>query len=172
MRSLLILCCLTSFIGAAAEEKLIYPLPPEGNVAVKSDVVYDAAAGQSLKFDLYRPRHVEDSRALPVIVFLNGIGAGWIRKHVQYTSWARLVTTADFAGVTMDSHSDAARSFDSLIAYLQSHAKQLGIGPDRVLVYACSSNVSAALPIVMDANRSYIKGAIIYYGAGEVSSFR
>jgi len=124
-----------------------------------------------LRADLFIPR--KSSAPVPVAVFLNGIGADWIRTHAQYQGWGKLVTGAGLAGVAMDSAPDAIEaSFDQLLKYLRVHAKDLRIDPERILLWSCSSNVRAGVPLAMDEKREYIKGAVIYYGSASPPRLR
>ena len=144
---------------------------PDPATFVSTTVTYRKSAAQELKADLFLPKRV--SSAIPVAIFLNGIGADWLRTHAQYQGWARAATGAGFAGVAMDSAPGAVESsFDDLILYLRSRAAELTIDPDTVVVWSCSSNVAAGLPLVMDAKRTYIKAAVAYYGSASLSRTR
>ncbi len=95
---LLVVACAGS--EARAEDRFVAPLPPDAEVQLRRDVEYVSdAAGRAL-FDLYRPARA--SAPVPVVVFVNGIGAPWLRGHVQYTSWPRAVTARGLAGIAMD----------------------------------------------------------------------
>jgi dienelactone hydrolase len=160
---------LVSATVSAQEMRFLYPLP-DANAFTKTLIVYSTTS-KELKADIYRPANV--AAALPVAIFLNGIGADWIRTHSQYSGWATLVTTAGLAGIAMDADASAPeKSFDTLIEYLRAHAAELKVDPSNVVVYSCSSNVQAGLPLVSSASRPYIRSAVVYYGAGEVTDFR
>src|SRR5687767_2401476 len=155
--------------AAAAQDTFVAPLPEDTQLLVTRDLEYATSGGRSLRFDLYRP--INAAGPLPVAVMLNGVAADWMRQHVQYTGWGRYVTTSGFAGVTMDATA-ATADFDRLIAHLRSNASSLGLDPSRVVVWACSANVRAGLPLVSDPARSYIAGAVLYYGTGEAAQLR
>jgi hypothetical protein len=94
-RLLLVAACAVS--EARAEDRFVAPLPADSELQIRRDVEYIAdGAGRAL-FDLYRPARA--SAPVPVVVFVNGIGASWMRGHVQYTSWPRAVTARGLAGV-------------------------------------------------------------------------
>jgi dienelactone hydrolase len=167
------LCALYGAVAAplAAQDRFVAPLPPDADVVVTRDVEYARTGDATLKFDLYRARTARDP--VPVVILLNGIGADWMRGHVQYMGWGRYLTTRGMAGVTMDSAEGAVpENFDRLLAYLEAHAGALGIDPSRLVVWACSANVTAALPLVQDVHRGRVSGAVMYYGTGEVSAYR
>jgi len=161
------------FFAAVAfgqSQKWTYPLPAANQISFSDRIEYRVAGGVSLKFDLYRPK--ASSAPTPVVLFVNGIGAPDLRKWEQYTSWGRAVTARGLAGVTFDTHAtDVAGDIDVLIGYLRKNAAQLNLDAENIVVYACSSNVTVGLPFVSQP-RSNIKGAVIYYGAAEVPSFR
>ena len=147
------------------------PLPPDAQLHITKDAEYGKSGERSLKFDLYRPAAA--TAPLPVAVMLNGIGAEWMRAHIQYTGWARYVTSRGFAGVTMDSaEATVPADFDKLMAHLRANAGSLGIDPGRIVVWACSANVRAGLPLVSDPSRTYLAGAVMYYGTSDVARFR
>jgi tetratricopeptide (TPR) repeat protein len=56
--------------------------------------------------------------------------------------------------------------------YLREHASELGIDAGNVILWACSSNVVAGLPLAMDPRNTAIKAAVIYYGSAPVSEIR
>lgn len=148
---------------------LRYPLPSAETFEEVSGTVYRTVGGRELQFDLYRPPHSQRS---PVVVFLNGVGSADLKRWPIYRDWGRVVTARGLAGITMDSRTDnVAEDFRALLDYLHGHAAELGIAPDNVLLWACSANVMAGLPIAMDPRNRELRAAIIYYGAGEVKNF-
>src|SRR5262245_211782 len=93
---------LALLLGAAAHaDKLVYPLPPDSEVGLQKDLKYSG----DLRFDLYRPARQES--ALPVVLFMNGIGMG-MRGFEQYTGWSKLVAGSGLAAVTYDSREGKA----------------------------------------------------------------
>jgi hypothetical protein len=158
---------------AAAQDRFMAPLPPDADVTITRDVTYATVANRAFKFDLYRPRAGAASARFPVVIFLNGVGGDWMRGHVQYSSWPRYVTKAGLAGISMDAgEGTTAADFDRLVKYLGDHAAELGIDPDRLVVWSCSANVGSGLPLVQDPQRTNIVSAVVYYGSGTVSTFR
>ena len=151
----------------AAEQKLVYPVPPDSQVHLQKDIPYSGG----LRFDLYSPAH-QDS-PVPVVLFMNGVGAGDIRTWGQYTGWGRLVTASGFAGVVYDSHEGGViEDTQALLRYLREHAAGLQIDAGNVALWACSANVTSGLPLAMDARNTAIKAAVIYYGMAPVKEIR
>jgi len=159
--------------SAHAQMKLVQPLPADPSISALHDVNYRTVDRRTLKFDLYRPTGYAPSAPLRLAIFLNGTGNPEMRGWGQYTGWGRLVTTVGLAGVVFDTHPDGiGEDLDSLMEYLREHRSDLHVDPDSTVLFACSANARAGLPIVMDKRRTYLKAAVIYYGAGPVEQFR
>jgi hypothetical protein len=155
---------------AAAEDRFLGPVPVEASVTVTRDLVYATVDGKALKADVVRP--AARSALTPVVVLVNGIGAEWMRSHAQYTGWARAAATRGLAGVTLDTREGhTAEDVRALLAHLEG---QPGLGLDlkRVLLWSCSANVQAGLPLAMDPTLPSVKGAVVYYGHATVPRFR
>lgn len=151
---------------ALAQQKLVVALPAASTYR-QTSTVYGTEAGKELKADVFRPRSARGP--VPVVVFLNGIGADGLRTHPQYSGWAALVTTAGLAGVAMDAvPGKIFESFDRLLTHLRANAKVLGVDPERVVVWSCSANVLAGLPLVHRPETRNLRGAVVYYGYGEL----
>ncbi len=149
---------------------LRYTLPAPSNVEEVSGTVYRKVGGRQLQFDLYRPAAAERS---PVVVFLNGIAVDELKRWPIYRDWGRVVTWRGLAGITMDLRvASVAEDFRALLDYLHSHAAALRLDPENVLLWACLANVTAGLPVAMDSHNQELRGAVIYYGSGEVKDLR
>lgn len=150
----------------SAQDRFMAPLPSDSAVQIRRDIVYSGP----LVFDLYLPTKRE--KPVGVVVFVNGIGANWMRSHVQYTGWARAVTARGLAGITMDSR-EASVDDDvkALLAYLKSHAAELGVDASRIALWSCSANVRRGLPLVQMLG-SEVRSGVAYYGTGETKDFR
>lgn len=149
----------------AAEEHFVYPLPAESAVSIQKDQVYKTAGDRSLHFDLYRPAN-SPSGALPVVVFMQGVGGGDVRNWAQYIGWGKLVTTIGMAGIVYDSHEGSVtEDARDLLAYLKNNAAKLYLDADTVVLWACSANARAGMPFAMDPRQTPIKAAVFYYGA-------
>jgi len=155
--------------GAAAEERFVAPLPPEAAVEVRAGLVYARPEGRELAFDLYLP--AQRTGLVPVVVFLNGIGADWLRGHAQYVGWGRAVTARGLAGVTMDTREGAIEEdLRALLDHLRQERVALGIDPDRAALWSCSANAKAGLPLAQSLDG--LAAGVVYYGRGDVATFR
>jgi tetratricopeptide (TPR) repeat protein len=59
-----------------------------------------------------------------------------------------------------------------LLAYLRQHADELGVDPEQMIVWSCSANAKVGTAIVTDPQLTNVRGGIIYYGNGNVGSYR
>ena len=126
--------------------------------------------GDGLQMDLYRPR--EARGPLPVFIFFN-IATGADRSNFFYRPWAEIAASQGLIAVLPDlTFEQNAREFDTLVAHITANAGSLGADPAAIAVFAGSGNVSRALPLLQDPSRTSIASAVMYYGRGEVASFR
>src|SRR5512139_3354206 len=84
-------------LAAPAEDRFLGPVPEPAALAVQRDAPY--RAGPALVMDVYRPAGI--ATPLPALVLVNGIGAGWMRGHPQYTGWAQAAAARGMAGITL-----------------------------------------------------------------------
>ena len=59
-----------------------------------------------------------------------------------------------------------------LFAHLAKEGASLRIELSRLAVWACSGNVGAALPLLMDGGAAGVRAAAILYGTGNAAAFR
>jgi acetyl esterase/lipase len=144
---------------------VVYRLAAAERVTVKRDVAYKTAGATTLKMDVYYPPDIAGDARLPVVVFVNGVGAQNFKEWGQYTSWARLVAASGLVAVNYESRqTETAADTDDLIKYLRANASALKIDENKVAIWACSANVRTALPLVMQPERRYVRAAVFYYG--------
>jgi tetratricopeptide (TPR) repeat protein len=128
-------------------------------------------AGEVL-FEVTTPHVPRAGERFPAVVFVNGVGADF-RAWKIYTDWARLVAARGMAGVVYQgSPTDPAASLEALIAHLRALGAELGIEGERLALWACSANVTTALPYLMGTPPSAVRGAVLYYGSTRVPAIR
>ena len=133
--------------------------PRAEKVEVRKNVAYDGER----KFDLYRPPNA--SGALPVVIFLNGIGQPSLKEWGQYTSWPRLVAARGMAAISYEtSGDDVAAQTEALLRYLRQHAAELKIDPKRVALWSCSANVRLGTALIASHAADDFRAAVFYYG--------
>src|SRR5262249_23725165 len=100
-------------------------------------------------------------------------GSRPFRATEIYRSWARLLAAHGMAGVIIDSEAaHAAENLGQSVDHLRKNGAALGIDGERLGVWACSANGTAALPWLMSAAPEAVRTAVIYYGSGEISRTR
>lgn len=136
------------------------------------DLEYGTAGTTRLAMDVYAPAGASTSR-LPALIFFNR-AVGKDRSEGMngfYAQWARSAASRGLVGILPDLRDGSeAADFRMLVAFLEEHGGELGVGP--IAVYAASGNVSAAFPVIEDPSMTSLKAAVIYYGTGRVENFR
>lgn len=149
-----------------AAPHLVYQSPEMSKVIVQENQVYKTLNDTTRNFDIYYPPNykISNNNLLPVVLFMN-VGIPAIPDWNIYKDWAKAMAINGMIGVTYQSYQNSAMSdAENIITYLRQNAAKLGIDADKIGIWACSANVSIALPIVMQPNRSYIRCAAFYYG--------
>lgn len=150
---------------AQPEQRLVLTEPAPNRYRVVRNFQF----GEGLHADLYQPRETGISA---VLIFANATGADY-SKWPGYISWAKYVAAGGVTAVLYQSTNTRPLSdFDTLIEALRAKAGALRIDPDRIAIWGSSANVKVALPVAMDAQRTYLCAAVIYYGAAPVDAIR
>ncbi len=151
---------------------VIWTVPEAKNTRVVRGVHYSGEGAGSLVMDLTYPSGGDASKRWPAVVFVNGVG-GKLNDWEIYKSWARLVAAHGLVGITAESDpGKPAESVRTLFAYLGRESAALRIDSSRLAVWACSGNVSAALPLLMDGAAAGVRAAAILYGTGNAATLR
>ena len=144
-------------------------------VTVRRDVPYGKAGGADLALDLYYPPDFREGSKRPAVVFINGVGdrpGSKLKEWGIYKSWGRLVAASGWIGVTFEARSNSPEDIGGVFAFLRAGADRLGVDADRIGAWACSGNVTAGLPFLMNGAGPGVRGAVIYYGNAELPSIR
>jgi dienelactone hydrolase len=137
---------------------------------IQRDVTYKTDGGAQLKMDVYHPANVSKDARLPVVIFVNGVGDPQpptlkLKEWGQYTTWPRLVAATGLAAITYESRSaSTAADAEDLIKHVRANAAALKVDANRICLWSCSANVRVGLPMALEANRDYLRCAVIYYG--------
>ena len=151
---------------------VVWTVPAEKNVRLARGNRYAGEGAGALAFDVTYPAGGGSSTLWPAVVFVNGVG-GRLNEWEIYRSWARLVAAHGIAGITAES--DPAKPADSvraLFEHLARNGASLGLDSSRLAAWACSGNVGAALPLLMDTAPPGVRAAVILYGTGEAAALR
>lgn len=161
MRRLLVLLLIAMPLAAQLEKPVVLRIAGMDDVNVRKDVVYDA----DRKLDFYRPK---GNAAVPLVIFLNGVGRPDLKNWGQYTSWPRLVAARGMAAISYETTgNDVAPQTHALLRWVQQHATELKIDAKRIAIWSCSAN--ARLGTAMLASRNDLRAAVFYYGLMETA---
>lgn len=150
---------------SALAETFVRPHPDRSRQRVHRNLTYRG----ELTFDLYRPA---TDAVVPVVIFVNIAGGPYATWPI-YIGWAEAVADAGLGAVLYQAAEDqGTEHFDALMDSLRQRASILKIDPSRVVVWSGSSNVQLGLPLAMDRQRAYIRGAVVFYGYAPVSEIR
>ncbi len=180
MRSILVILLLLASAPAGARESLdvteygiVYTVPGMAKVKVRKDL---PVGDGKLKMDLYLPAGHRASRPVPVVIFVNGVGDAGPRKLKDwriYQDWPRLVAAHGYAAIIAEATPGAVpASIAALFEHVAASGAGLGLDVERVAAWACSANVSTALPYLMDAAPRGVRAAVFYYGNGVAKKLR
>ena len=179
--SLLILVFTSTILGAGQQpaanaqpqdplrQPVVYRLPDMERASVQRDITYKTVNSTALKMDVYYPPDVKNGARLPVVIFVNGVGDPPNRLKVkewgQYTCWPKLVAATGLAAIAYECRgTDTAADSGDLIDYVRKNAASLKLDENRICLWSCSANVRVGLPLVMQAERNYVRCAVFYYG--------
>lgn len=167
MRKLLTAALMLVAATALAQDPLaqtvVLKLPGMEQAEVRKDIVYDGTR----KLDLYRPPKV--AGALPVVLFINGVGAPNFKEWGQYTSWPRLVASKGLAAISYQTEGDSAAQTDALLRYVREHAAELKIDAKRIAIWACSANGRVGTALVANQPADAFRAAVFYYALMETA---
>jgi len=184
----LVCALITVLSGAASAQQwpLHAPEPPAAAFRVTRHVRFATTDGTPLLMDVYRP--AQGSGPLPAVIFYTlywpAEGASARVSSDWFKAWARLAAANGLVAIVPDLRAEPGTGnaerpvrplgddFRRLIAHLTMRAAEYGIDGDRLAVFAESGATWAALPAVQDPSQTAIKAAVMYYGGGNVDTFR
>ena len=154
--ALALLLVATGSAFAQLEAPAVLKLQGMEKVDVRADVRYDGER----TFDLYRQ---SPAAALPLVIFINGVGRPDLKEWGQYTSWPRLVAARGMAAISYQTEGDQAAvtaQTEKLLQYVKQHASELKIDASRIAIWACSANGRVGTELV---TRHDFRAAAFYY---------
>ncbi len=152
---------------------VVYRVPAMAEVMVRPDLPYATGPAGPLRIDLYLPKPPA-ATPWPVVVFANGVGdgvAGKLKDWEIYRTWARLMAAHGVAAVTMEAEPGRTpERIAQVVEHVRRDGRALGLDPDRIGLWACSANVTNALPYAMGP--SPLRAAVFYYGTAAPPALR
>ena len=155
--------------------------PPAVRVTVHRGIEFKRTSDASgpLVLDLALPPAKPGAASPPVVIFVNGVGddptGKPLREWGAYRGWSQLVASFGMAGVTFGARhetADNATDIADVFRYVHDHAAELGVDGSRLAAWACSANVRSFLSLLSGDDLPPLKGAVLYYGAGDGAAFR
>jgi dienelactone hydrolase len=172
-----LLGALAAFLIASAPDvraqQFFYPPSANAHIAVARDIEYARSSSGPQVMDVYysADQRSRGSRA-PAFVFFAAGPTPQLREPWP-AGWGRAAAANGIVGLVPDIRPDhAADDLDALVGYIGSHAGELGIDANAVVVCAGSGNVATAFPLVEAPRRTGISAAVMLYGAADIDSFR
>lgn len=147
---------------SVVDRPIVWQVPAMPSVNTQDYIIQHH--NDTLRFTVYQALNYQAGQQLPAIVFANG-GIEDLPNWRVYQDWARLMATQGFMAILH--HSNRENRFEQLgqiLDYCHSKGASIGIDGQKIGVWACSGNVTAAFPQLMDEKRKYLKAASLYYG--------
>jgi hypothetical protein len=165
--SLLILFILPSCLPAqdVPSEPIVYQIPEMNKVQVKQNVVYRKINDTSLTLDIYYPPAFDYKTKLPVVIFNNGVGSLTIPMWQVYKDWGKLIAAKGMVAVNYQARNNKGmEDGNALIEYLHTNGSALNIDTGKMAIWTCSANTRVGMRLAMDAQRTFIRSLVVYYG--------
>ncbi|HEX8996138.1 MAG TPA: hypothetical protein VF812_08910 [Ktedonobacterales bacterium] len=160
--------------AAALRAPLVYRAPGMDAATVRRGISYRGAAASDPRMDIYVPEGLRADERRPAVLFIHG-GPVSPALPLPPTEWGvfrgygALAAASGWVGVTFthrfygfDHLEQAAEDIAAAIAYVRSHAQDLGVDADRLCLWAFSGGG----PFLADALRSqpdYVRCLVAYY---------
>lgn len=162
--TLLFICLLiVAAIGQSVVERPIVWQVPEMNLIQHKDYAIEQQQ-DTLAFTCYYPINYQQSKYWPTVVFANG-GIEDLPQWRVYQDWAKLMASQGFIAILHQStRENRFERLGQLLDYCHKNGVKIGVDGQKIGIWACSGNVTAAFPQIMDEQRSYLKAAALYYG--------
>jgi tetratricopeptide (TPR) repeat protein len=165
---LLFLTAFTSvqlFAQNIPSDPIVYQIPEMGKVQIKENIVYKRINDTSLTLDVYYPPNFNFKTNLPVVIFNNGVGSLTIPQWRVYKDWGKLMAAKGMIAINYQARqSNGLADGDALLEYLRANAPALNIDADEMAIWTCSANTPVGMRLAMQAQRTFIKSLVVYYG--------
>lgn len=156
--------------------RVVYFVPGMNGMQVKGNIAYKTAGGQVLALDEYIPPGLEPGSLRPAVIFIHEDGPEELIKNAKdsekYVSWGKLAAAYGFIGITFNHRSAhnqimnmyaVSSDIMDLIQYLNNHACELGVDPEALCLWSCSSGVPYLAPFFCEPSSS-VRCLVAYYG--------
>lgn len=147
---------------------VLFQLPGTADVAVRREIEYRRTDAGSLTMDLYHAG--AGAPAVIMAVGYSDVGArtviGCAAKDMEaFVGWARLIAASGMTAIAYCNGGDPSPDLDALLEYVRTNARDLGVDPSRIGLWACSGHVPTALSaLIRSASAERISCAALLYG--------
>ncbi len=138
----------------------------------QSSLVYAAPAGEPLRLDLYRSANL--SSPAPAVIVVHG--GSWqsgdrsqladLNRHLASRGY--VVAAVGYRFAPQWPFPAARDDVRAAVAFLQTHASELGLDPQRMVLLGRSAGGQLALLVAYTAGDSAIRGAIAFYAPADL----
>ena len=163
--SLLVVVTSLGFSQPVTERAVVYQVPEMNKVIIKQRIEFKKVNDTSLTMDIYYPPGFNKRSNLPVVIFNNGVGALNIPDWRVYKDWAKLMAAHGMIAVNYQSRPrHPLADSEALIDYLEEHARELNIDPDRIGIWTCSANARVGMRLAHKSRPKNVRALVVYYG--------
>lgn len=136
---------------AVVTEREMRAYVPAGRVRAVRDIQYSDAGIRST-LNVYSP--VDSAGALPTVVWIHG--GAWISGRKEHIDpYVEIIASHGYTTVSLEypiapeaRYPEAVRQLNDALAYLVTHADELGIDPDRIVLAGDSAGAQLASQLV------------------------
>jgi acetyl esterase/lipase/ketosteroid isomerase-like protein len=151
---------------------VVYKVPGMDQVKVSKDLVYKETSDANVRMDVYAPPGLAAGERRPAVLFIHGGASTSFRPKDWgvYESWGRLVAASGMVGIIFTHRLgyprtailDGASDVADAIAYVRSHAGELGVDGDRLCLAAFSAGGPMLSPFLGDPP-PYVRCLVAFY---------
>jgi acetyl esterase/lipase len=135
--------------------------------------VFAERDNQKLSLDLFRPAYVHDP--IPAVIVVHGVGEWKRNDSMDYRALDAYLASRDYV-VAAINYRDTTRSrfpaqrddVFAAVAYIKTHATELGVDPARLVLLGRSEGGQLALLAAYTSGEPSIRGVISLYGATDL----
>lgn len=153
------------------QRPIVLPVDTSVRLDLREALAYTGRPDLPARMDMYRPAGA--AAALPGVILVHGGPTGGLpveaRRLGQYTSLGRLLASRGFVAITfthrltdLNAVDTAAADARQAIAYVISHAADLGVDPERLCLWSVSGGGVLVAPLLRD-HRQRLRCFVAYY---------
>jgi hypothetical protein len=154
-----------------AKLTVLYTIPGVESVSVRRDEPYRQTETDPLTMDVYYPPAATTATRLPAVLIVLGypetglpnVFGCTFKEMGQPTSWAKLIAASGMVAI-LYSNREPVEDVEAVLRHVRNNAAALGHDEHRIGLWAGSANVALAVWLLMQADREYLRCAVLCYG--------